>query len=202
MQSVGSLNPKGMGRDYLESIEALQRALALEPNNVLTLRWLGSNYHRPAYFDKALPLLERAFSLDPLSRTDAFNLAAHKLQTGNLDEAKRYFDRVNELVGYLQIDQVAYILDAQGDHEGAIDYYMRQHANAVKHFGANTVVSTDEAELFARAAFGGNESMKQAARAMGKIIFNGSDDTAHWQLHGHIQLGSLDRAYEILQARS
>ena len=197
----GLIKSKGLGRDYLESLEVLQRALALEPHNVLTLRWLGTNYHRPAYFDKARPLLERAFSLDPLSRTDAFNLGAHNLLAGNLEEAKQYFHRTNELTGYLQVDTVAYILDAQGDHEGAIDYYMRKHADDVRQFGAGAAMSAAEAEQFARAAFGGDESMKQAARAMGKIVFSGPDDTAYWQLPGHIQLGSLDRAYEILQAR-
>ena len=187
--------------DLIGAIEQLEKALTLEPNNILVLRWLGNTYTRLGYFDKGYPLLNRAFSLDPLSWVEAFNLALVNLHMGNLDEAKQKLQTANELAGEIRGPSFARILEAEGDHQAAIDFYMQSYEQKTKKHDTEALISRDEALTYARGAFGGDAEMKQAARTMGKILFKGHDDRWYWQIAGHIQIENFDRAFEILNEK-
>ena len=184
--------------DHLGSIEQLEKALDIEPNNVLTLRWLGNTYTRLGYFDKGYLLLDRAFSLDPLSWVEAFNLALVNLHKGNLEVAKQNFFTANALAGEIRGPSIARILDMQGNHQEAIDFYMQMYEQNKMKTNALSVISRDDALLYARGAFGGDVAMKQAARSLGSLFYNGPDDRWYWQIAEHIQIENFDRAFEIL----
>ena len=195
----GLITGTSLENNYVEAINELQHALVLDPNNSQALRWLGNFYHTLAYFDKALPLYEQAFKLEPLSSVEAFNLAVNKLNIGDFETANKYFYKVNNLRGRLDIDIISFVLSAQGDDKAAVDYYMQLHANRVERNGLGRLVTDNEARQFALAVFGGDMAMKQAAQASGKLINNDPDDSAQWKLPSHIALENYDRVYEILE---
>ena len=118
----GLLKGSSAGKNYVGAINDLQHALELDPNNTLALRWLGNYYHILGYFDRALPLYEQAFKLEPLSSVEAFNLAVNKLNTGDLVGSKKFFYKVNDLRGGRDIDIISLVLSAQGDDKAAVDY--------------------------------------------------------------------------------
>ncbi len=194
----GLLKVNAQEQDYLGAIDDMQKALELEPNNVLTLRWLGNDYQSLGYFEKAHFLYNHAFELEPLSRTEAFNLVSNKLHTGDLEAAKEYSQKVNALAGFINDDIAAYILSVQGNHQAAITLFMQYHQQEVERLGANELVTHDEARQFAQAAFGGNQEMKKSVQNLGKLFINGPDDSFYWQLNHHIVLENYDRVFEIL----
>ena len=194
----GLLKVNAQEQDYLGAIDDMQKALELEPNNVLTLRWLGNDYQSLGYFKKAHFLYDHAFELEPLSRTEAFNLVSNKLHTGDLEAAKEYSQKVNALAGFINDDIAAYILSVQGNHQAAIKLFMQYHQQEVERLGASALITHAEAKQFAQAAFGGNQEMKKSARKLGKLFINGPDDSFYWQLTLHIALENYDRVFEIL----
>ena len=197
----GLIMGSSLEKNYVGAINDLQQALELDANNVQALRWLGNFYHTLGYFDKALPLYEQAFKLEPLSSVEAFNLAVNKLNTGDLETSNKYFYKVNDLRGRLSMDIIAFVLSAQGNNKAAVDYYMQLHSSIVEQYGASKLVSEEETRQFALAAFGGDKSMKLAAQASGKIMDNGPDDSRQSKLPSHIALENYDRVYEILEKK-
>ena len=84
-------------KNYTKAIEEFDKALVLEPENPIVLRWLGNMYSIAALHDKAQALYKKAFTLNPLSTADAFNLGAINFKLHNYNEAIRYYQLSGEL---------------------------------------------------------------------------------------------------------
>src|SRR5579884_4440280 len=79
--------------DYKKSTEALERALALDPDNARILHWLGRAYGRraetanpftaPGYANKSRQALERSVQLDPANRDATGDLLDYYLDAPN-----------------------------------------------------------------------------------------------------------------------
>ena len=184
--------------DYAGSIEALTKALTLEPNNPLTQRWLGGRYSQLGLFEKALPLWERAYALDPFSAADSFNLGIVYFAVGELEQAKKYF-KISDNLRSVSAGIFGFVLDSLGDHEGARAFYMSTYDDDVERFPSDTYITREQAEIYARGAFGGTEKERQAARELPRSIRGRPDDSAYWQLKYHIVTGNFDRVFEILE---
>jgi TolB-like protein/Tfp pilus assembly protein PilF len=189
---------KGKERE-LEALVTLEKAYAMEPNNVLVIRWLGTVMQALGYFEDALALFERAFALDPMSRTDAFNNAVTQFSLGNLDEAERLFRRTSELQNETVGEFVGDIRFLRGDAQGAIDFFMNLHDESVALYGADGFWSRADAEIFARGIYSGREGDRQAALDLQHFFYIDGDDLQYWQLYEHIKLGRFQRAFEILE---
>lgn len=184
--------------DYAGSIEALTKALTLETNNSLTQRWLGGRYQQLGFFEKALPLFERAYALNPISPIESFNLGMDYFAIGELEQAKKYF-KVSENLRDRRPGHVGFVLDALGDHEGARTYYISTYDDDVERFPSDTYITREQAEIYARGAFGGTEQQRQAARELPRSIRGLPDDTRYELLKYHIVTGNYDRVFEILE---
>ncbi|MFK8052998.1 MAG: hypothetical protein AB8F65_08470 [Woeseiaceae bacterium] len=196
------LMASALEQDYQGAIEELERARALEPNNALTLRWLGGMYQILGYFDKARPLLEKAAVLEPLSRAEAWNLASNRLNTGDLKGAERYFGLVNQLSGYMQNSQQAYVLAFLGEKDAAVELFLQHYSEDVERFGVDAFFPLEHAEKFALGVLGGDEAMKQEARELRKNNVALFENAGPWYIvFRDIQLGEFDRAFRILYER-
>ena len=196
--AVLGLMEKAEGRP-LEAQEALMQAYAMEPNNVLVLRWLGTANQALGYFDKALTLFEKASALDPMSRTDAFNDAAVRFSLGDLDEAERLFEKTgrlqNEIVGFLVGD----IRFVRGDIAGAVDHAMRFYDEQVEKTDIEEFLNRSEAEVLARGMYSGVESDRRAAVQLDQRLSAEGNDRFPWRVYELIKLGNLERAFEVLE---
>lgn len=195
----GLIKSFSVDADYLGGIKELQQALSIEPNNPITLRWLANVYQTLGYFDKALPLYEKALLLDPLSWTEACNLGYNKLNTGDLVAAIQYLDQCDSLVGHLNNIDTAFAMAAQGNQQAAIDHYMKLHEQDVNRLGADAMNSTEDAKRFIQAVVSNDKKLLKTAQASGKIHSSGPDDESYWQLSSIIALENFDRAFQILE---
>jgi len=73
---------------------ALQRAVALDPNNAMAHQWHGYYLSAVGRFDESIAEMRRALDLDPLSPNKLNSLAANLYRAGQYDEALRYFQQV------------------------------------------------------------------------------------------------------------
>jgi tetratricopeptide (TPR) repeat protein len=111
--------------DYYEfdnAIEALNKALGLDPNHLLALSTMGDAYNIFAKFDKAKELYDKVIALDPNSFWAYFNRAHTK---GNNKDFKGAFDDFSSAIGidpslYNTYFHRANIRHCMGDIEGAI----------------------------------------------------------------------------------
>jgi len=70
-----------------ESIELLEKALGLNPNDALVMVWLGSRYSNIGRFTDAEALFARAYEIDPLNTFVSGAYASLKAETGDTEGA-------------------------------------------------------------------------------------------------------------------
>ena len=191
--AVNGLIKGTIDNDFLGAINELERALDLDPQNPLTLRWLGNYYQGLGYFNKARAVYDSAYALEPLSRVEAFNLATNRLHKGELDAAIQLFQKVNELTGRIHIDIIAFILDAQGDPEAAADYITQQVMEAVNQQDVGEAAALDVAREFSASAFGRDASVQTSADH-----YFDSTTSYLWQMPGYIAVGNFDVVYKYM----
>jgi tetratricopeptide (TPR) repeat protein len=84
--------------DLSTSIDAFQRAIELDPNYSKAYHWYGdvllNNLLQP---DAALPLLERAYTLDPVSPALIVTVGQALAGLGQFEEAMGYYEKVLEI---------------------------------------------------------------------------------------------------------
>ena len=95
--------------DDLLAQRALERSLALHPNNVPALRLLAEVLFRQGKTDQALPLAAKAVRLDPLRANNYVWLARVSGRAGHRQEAIAAWEKVLELEG-----ETADVLEALG----------------------------------------------------------------------------------------
>jgi len=84
--------------DFDAAIDAFQRAIELDPNNSQAYHWYGdvlvTYLQQP---DAALPLLEKAYSLDPVSPPLIVTVGQAHAGLGRFDEAMEYYEKALEI---------------------------------------------------------------------------------------------------------
>ena len=110
-------------RDFRNAEKAYRRGLELAPGYATAYQWLGEFYQdQLGEMDKALPLLERATVLDPLSPIIQKEYAAGLAAVQRLDEAERILTRLLKAnpafaVGH---EKLSLLRLQRGDLEGAL----------------------------------------------------------------------------------
>lgn len=84
--------------DITAAVDAFERALELDPNYAKAYHWYGdvllNNLQRP---DAALPMLERAYTLDPISPALIVTIGQSLSALGRFAEAMDYFEKALEI---------------------------------------------------------------------------------------------------------
>jgi len=149
--------------DQLSAIQYFTKALSLEPNNPLAIRWLGNTYSLLGLDQKALPLFQQAYDLNPLLSTDTFNLGATHFKLGNLEEAIRFFQITGDIDGSPD-DIIAFIYHYQGQTQKAIDFLLNVYKLDVKKDGPQKYVSQEQIEKLVLGVFNGTKAQQNAAK--------------------------------------
>jgi TolB-like protein/Tfp pilus assembly protein PilF len=91
----------GLGLYYLnrpgktaESIEALDKALSINPNLVDASNWLQAAYGRAGRLAEAMRILEQLVERDPLYRPGISNITGFYVNTGKVDQALALIERI------------------------------------------------------------------------------------------------------------
>ncbi|MEM7431137.1 MAG: hypothetical protein AAF351_04255 [Pseudomonadota bacterium] len=195
--AVKGMVEKDLG-DLLGSHELLQKAFKMEPDNVLVLRWLGTFWSSLGHLDRAQELVTKAYLLDPMSRTEAYNMASTAFAMEDLDSAERFFALAEQLqnasVGEMRGD----LLYAHGDSDGAIDYFMRMYDDYVAEFGNEDIGSRGNAERVALAMYLPSEHPAPALEDVLRFLDAEPGAFQSWQVYGLIKLGFYELVFDEL----
>ncbi len=94
---TSSANIAAYREQYDQAEQMFRRAIELNPNNALTLKWYGQTLIEMLRIDEGLRNLERAASLDPLSAIVQVNLGETLEKQGRFSEAATKYRRANEI---------------------------------------------------------------------------------------------------------
>lgn len=83
--------------DYPGAIDALKRAVDKEPDWGFALNELGSVYRKQNNFKEAAAQFRKAASKEQKNPVIQFNLGEAELQSGNIGEAKKAYDRLKKM---------------------------------------------------------------------------------------------------------
>jgi len=87
-----------LGADPVTVENAFRRALELDPNSARSLTRFGIYLNQVAIRPRdALPILEKAIALDPMSQPALYQIAGVQRVLGRLDEALRTYARIREV---------------------------------------------------------------------------------------------------------
>ncbi len=107
--------------DRILGTELQDRAVEMAPDNAGILMWAGNErFWSGAYLDEALPLLERAYRLDPLSGINNGVLGITYLAAGQRELAYQHIRRANELGWPYAMDSMMLDMDWRGETDAAI----------------------------------------------------------------------------------
>jgi tetratricopeptide (TPR) repeat protein len=109
--------------DRIKALDLLDRAVEMAPNHAGILMWAGNDlFIAGAYLDEALPLLERAYRLDPLSGINNGILGIAYISAGQRELGYQHVRRANEL-GWIHASGIA-VLDLlwTGETDAAIEF--------------------------------------------------------------------------------
>jgi TolB-like protein/Flp pilus assembly protein TadD len=81
----------------MTGVSALEKAVQLNPANVLALTWLAIRYQGDGEYRKSFELLKRAYELDPLNTNLLLNMSIWAWNSGDREGAWRYVTRAQEL---------------------------------------------------------------------------------------------------------
>ncbi|NVJ65946.1 MAG: hypothetical protein HWE16_05605 [Gammaproteobacteria bacterium] len=182
----------------VQGINEMNQALINEPNNPLILRWLAVIYSGLGKIELAMPLFEKAYEIDPLSTINTFNMGANHFRQENIEEALHFFMLTGNLRNF-DMPEISDIYEYIGETEKARDWSRKSIDKMVKQRGHVEFVSREDMELMTLAQYGGSEEQKQAARELGTVFLKEGDDIRPWQLPIHINIGNIDRAFDILE---
>ncbi|MCI5046329.1 MAG: hypothetical protein MRY59_02410 [Aquisalinus sp.] len=150
-------------RDYVAMRTNLEKALALNSNDPLALRWFAYGLLTVGEVDEALTYSARTLKLDPMQARNYVSHATNLYVSGDLGEARRTADRAITLGFRTAAMVMADVSKAEGDAEGAMNYarplisYMTQ------------VLSDEEIETLLRGIFIGQENTDEAVRLITEL---------------------------------
>ncbi len=107
--------------DQVELERRLKRALELNPNYILALRWYGGTLRNQKRYEESLAQLNRAAELDPTSVVILNNIAQTYKEQGNYDAAIEQLNRALTLEdSALARDELARVLIKKGLYSAAL----------------------------------------------------------------------------------
>ena len=107
--------------DPIRALELYDRAVEMAPDDAGLLMWSGNERFWAGYIDEALPLLERAYRLDPLSGINNGVLGITYLAAGQRDLAYQHIRRADELGWPYAIYSMMFDLLWRGETDAAIE---------------------------------------------------------------------------------
>jgi TolB-like protein/lipoprotein NlpI len=109
--------------NWLNEVTAIERLVAVQPNNVNALVTLVYSLMNTGYFKDVLPHVDRIIELDPLSSVGYWRKGDALLRAGRRDEAHAAYQKAIELGGVIARDHLATDWLFQGKDELAIQSF-------------------------------------------------------------------------------
>jgi len=170
-------------RHYVDMVEPMQRALAIDPDNAAANYWAANETSALGRTKATEARIDQALSHDPANKLLLFYKGAMRWRAGDVAGTRDAVRRTNDDDSPFSRFLLSWISASQGD----IETGARQHAAADRGFG--TKFSMDELEAVYRGTFG-----SEAQRQIGlKIVATRPEDD--WAPTLLLQLGEPARSF-------
>ena len=180
-----------------DALAYLEKARALESDNVTVLRWHATALALLGRNSEALALRRRAAELDPVSYVEINNLAASQFVAGDIQAAEETARRADE-IGERVPSTLADILLAQGKTDEAGQVFMRFYDEQALVGATETLNNRMVWSLFAKGAYGGTQADRATARSLIDAYLQAPDAAIGPEiLGGLIKLGDPGRALAL-----
>jgi tetratricopeptide (TPR) repeat protein len=194
-------------RQFREAIATFTRALEIEPNNALLLRWRGHRYLSVREFDRAFADLTRGAALDSTIYGIWYHLGVVQYVRGNFDEAAASFAKAQpiapdagELAGstdwlWMSLSRAGRsadakaMLDRRPDSKPVTNAYARRLQLYRGEIGPDAVLTSADTEdvQVATLAYGlGNWYLVRGDKAQARKWFERSIQSGGWPAFGFI----------------
>ncbi len=187
-------NALGQRRRFLESEEALSKALKLDPNDVTANFWLATQLINTGYMREGTAALDRTLALDPLLPNALLWRARMYVFDGDLENAERLLKSATEAghvfvgIGQTKLDM------ARGDKAAAIDSLTRGLAG---YFTSD--FPPESAALFAKSCYGDAEAKKKTMALINKYMATKPEYIAGIVPYVLIRSGEVGLGLKMLQ---
>ena len=110
--NLGSIYGQLLGVEGAQtwSVAALQRAILLDPQNVVYRVQLGTIYYSLKEYSNAVTLFEEAVALKPDHPNSLYNLAYSYYRVGSIEKSKHSFQRLLSILQHESPDQYSRVL--------------------------------------------------------------------------------------------
>ncbi|MBL0164122.1 MAG: tetratricopeptide repeat protein [Xanthomonadales bacterium] len=108
----------------LDQFQALERAIALDPDDVTTQFWYGLSLIKAGYFARGTALLDRALSLDPMLPNALRWRGTMYIHAGDLLDAEQVVRRARDLGMQTADGNLSKIVAAKGDYAEAVKLWV------------------------------------------------------------------------------
>jgi len=177
--------------DRVRKLELLDRAIEMAPDDAGLLMWAGNErFTAGAYLDETLPLLERAYRLDPLSGINNGVLGIAYLAAGQRELGYRHIRRASELGWPHGTTSMALDLHFRGEVDAAIEAD-RAFWPADEASWTDDLRSAWDIENRVLRGEITSDEMAELAASVGT-----DDDTIGWGVFYYHVLGDYDRMFD------
>lgn len=187
--------------DMVSAIELTEKAYNLDPNNAEVNLRLGHFYLMIGHVKRAIPVLERSVSLDPIQGRNLQVLAIAKLCNDEAVAAQQLAKRSMDLQYQFAYDIHNAAIYAQGKYELAVKHAARAPAEMQKTYKLEQQALWDYA---AKACYGNDETLRQPFTEMvirmwgGDAVTSGKETPSILLLISLIRMGAAEELFKHL----
>ncbi|PZO09399.1 MAG: hypothetical protein DCF27_05680 [Lysobacteraceae bacterium] len=183
-------------RQYRKGREGMDRALALDPDDVTVNFWRGAALINSGYREQGKQALDRALEIDPLLPNGLLWRGRIHFAQGEVDLAQQKLQRATE-VGHTFVGLGSYLIALRaGDRQEAT----RRLAQALEAYFSQGFPS-GTGTLFAQAIVGDASARAEALRRIDDYLANDPVPVAGVVPYVLFRTGEIQRGFDVLQDR-
>jgi TolB-like protein/Tfp pilus assembly protein PilF len=178
-------------RRFVESRDEIERALALDPNDVTTLFWAGTVFITTGYTAKGIAAIDRVLTIDPLLPNALLWRGVQYAYSGDIDHAETQLRRAAD-VGLAHAGISLYLVSvARGQTAEAL----RQLTSGLRVLGAG--MPADAPEVIAAGVLGSAAEHAKALALIDAYLATRPKHRAGMAAYGLLLLGDYGRALDM-----
>jgi TolB-like protein len=183
---------QGASRQYLAARESYERALALDPDDVLSNFWMATSLITTGYRQRGDEYLDRVLVIDPLLPIALMWRGSRHAFVGELVEAERLLRRADSF-GLSNVGiGLSYLAEQRGNPQQAID----KLARGIERF--LTAFPPGAARIIAEGSLGDESQRVAALQMVDDYLAADPEVVAGAVPYALIRLGQPQRAFEVM----
>ena len=180
-------------RRYVEALETLQRALALDPNDVTAHFWYATALCTTGYLAKCDAELDRVLEIDPMMPNALSWRGRELIRTNELDKADLLLRRSEDLgLAHAGLGLAA-LADARGDRAEAERYWALGNRPFLNDLPAGS------AEIIARGIYSDAQARAKAIAIIDQYLATNPETVNAVAINALMRLGQPQRALALAQ---